>query len=1351
MTTANRLVVFSSLLLVAAWLWVNLPRLAAGQNGVLTFFLGTVFGLLILFRPKNEGEGFKLPGWGLALVGMAGLVFALVGIVIPVHQLEWLGVLCVIYAALAWALPRRYGKDLVIALVLIYWIHPLPSQLFGPLQMGMQWLSVKLSEGLLHIFNVRVWGDGFVLRTGARVFGVPEACSGMKTVVTVLFCGVGVGLLMRFRGWAMAGLLSLGVLQVLILNVIRISGIVWMGMDKPADWNDKVLHDTMGIFLLLAVALIHLDAALLRQWIARRKLRRALRDVNDEVGEDDEKIRRWPVFWRLLFAWWRVGFMVLLVAFSVLTVVFRLSPHHRVEMVRGVAEGLMTTADMDDALRAIQVGLAIEPGNDELLLDLVRIKLSQGKQEEGLRIIRRKPAANRTLQERILEAQALLELKRYDEVAVVVARFPQESLALPGVAMVLAQFNAVLDKPNQVAIHVIQAARGVGTQEGIRALFPYMASRDLWDSIREADSDLPYRYPLQGVISAEAHLRVNDIAGAADVLRRAMKDRELNPLFLNPVTRVAHEWPESEWVGRFESIFMANLAMLRPADLTLAMEGAFSVGRPDLGWVAYRRLMVIAPDDPMLVIAPAEYGRKWFDFRHEMIGVAAPGKVMVDIKPFLQLASAVVPWRDLWARIPLADELGGIITREGYQRRLKLCLNALEKMETKGSLEFRLQLLWGRVLGELGRWEEAHAKLREFEARSPRRHRDFLIAHADLYKAHSEWEPCFAVLSEYVGAEAHPPLTVWIDLANTAMSLDLGAYAMGCMEEARRDYPESEEWSLAMAGMWSFFGFQEEALFVVNGMKNLPHPSVRAKLLMETGRVVEGQKLILSESLPDYNIPKRQTELLAPAEWALEWRGGRIQDADYERERAAIKDRSIPYLKSLNGLKSAWYAQKGRGATSDIHAWESIGKDDREKALALNELGLLLMRQGRAGEAEAVISRALERKPGWSLLWRLKLVLANDASLATNVAITVRSGGGLPALTEQAAKACPLDGEIWLANLVAKVSNGVDADWVDKEVARSVADRARSPGTLVRAGDFLGRHNCTNAASVAVRAAIKNGQGLLPAYVAGITCGVRTRDYPWALACARAGAEQALEPWSFYKVIIGLKIRSGQADPDVVKALEGLAAQYPQQSVWAEQLGEIYFRKGQTDRALGVLEDALAREEGKKQALPRTYLLAAEAARREGNLPKAIKILKACRAKYPDDMNVLNNMIFTLAQDTLTVGEALGLLPELLKSKRDDFAVYDTVALVYMRSGDLAKAEEYMKKALGLVKKGDYAWLEVYLNAAEAQVRMGKYKEAKASLDLIMKSPERTPAMDSKARELQNEIAKKEREQSGWF
>lgn len=1333
MSRSRQMVLFSVFVLVTAWVWANLPRLAAGQNGVLSFFLGSLFALILIFRTKLPGEHFKLPGWSLGLIGATGTLLAIPGMIIPVHQFAWLGILIILYAALAWALPRRYGKDLILALFLIYWIHPLPSQLFGPFQLAMQSLSVKLSEGLLQALNVRVWGDDLVLRVGTKVFGVPEACSGMKTAITVLFCGMGVGLIMRFGKWALACLLTVGLIQVLLLNVIRISGMVWFGKDKPAGWDEQALHDTMGIFLLLAVGLIHLDAVLLRQWMLFRQRQKALTRANDEIGEDDEKIRRWPVFWRFVFNWWKQGVALLMVLAIALFFRLHLSPYHRAQMIRGVAQGL-STSDPETAQRAIQVALTLAPGDDDLLLDLARIKLSRGKQEEALRIIQRKPAKNRSLEERLLETRARLELKRLTEATETIALFPPESRRLPGVALVLSEFYAIMNKPSEVATYVVLAARGIGTQERIRALFPYMAARDLWESIRLSDSDLPYATTLQGLIAVEARLRVGDTTSAAHVLRRAMKNRDREAAFLNPAIRIMRDKPEREWQQLFETLFMANLKSLKAPDLSPAMDGAFAIGRPDIGWLAFTRLAAIAPGDPLLLIAPAEYGRKWFQFRHETLGTSGYGDALIDAKPFFQLAAGLSPWKELWQRIPLAGELGGLISREGYERQLKLCLEALQKVEAGQGLDMRLKLLWGRVLGELGRWDEAHEKLNDFERKSSQQHALYLIAHAELYKAQGAWEMCYETLSEYMSTEPHPPLTAWLDLAQAAMSLDLGPCAMDCMEAARRDYPESEEWTLAMAGIWSFFGFSEDALFIVNKMKHAPHPALRAKLLLATGRVMEGQKLALVENLNNVIIPKQQTELLPPAEWALEWRGGQLTDEDYALERKALKPRQTPFLRALQDIKANWYSARGQGDTSELSKWTGIGRNPREKSLSLGELTLLLLRQGRTNEATLAITRALEFQPTSGLLNRLNVLLKKDAHTA-----------------RQALSSQPLDGELWLAYLVAQLRAGATPAWSDGEARRAVDGRLYPPGTLVRAGDFLLRNTHTNAAALLARTAIKNGQGLLPADVLGVTTAIKIKDAAWALACARAGTEHALEPWPFYKIIIGLKARAGGSDSDMLRALEGLASHYPEERIWAERLGEAYFLKGQTDRALGMLEDALAREVGQKQALPRTYLLAAESARREGNIPRAIKILKSAYVRYPADLNVLNNLIFTLAQDPLYVSDALTLLPALLASQKDDFAIHDTAALAYLRAGNLAEAEKHMQKALSLVKQGNYAWLEVYLNAAEAQLRMGKLRDARESLTRVLKSPERSSIIDARARELQDELARKEREQTKWF
>ena len=781
-----------------------------------------------------------------------------------------------------------------------------------------------------------------------------------------------------------------------------------------------------------------------------------------------------------------------------------------------------------------------------------------------------------------------------------------------------------------------------------------------------------------------------------------------------------------------ERVLNDHLAAFTATELSELIEGAFKAGRPDLGWIAYTRLRAAFPGDPELVIAPAQFGTSWFTFRQKHLGLVAQGPIgAVDSRVFLGAVGNLDPWRRLWPSIPAATELETRLGADARQSRLRECLAVLESLEKRRRLEPRMEPLYAQVLGELGRWDEAHAKLNQFEKATPANRRTYVLQHAALYRGQGLWESTYEALSEYMRLDAYPPLAVRIDLANAAVALDMGPYGMGLLEDSTRFFPQSDELLQVTAVMLGYFGMAEDALFKLNRMKTTPDAGIRLRFLMATGRITEADRLAGVEHLTAVQYPRRQTELLPPAEATLRWLGGTLAEADYERERRALPQRTAVFPARLRALKDAWYRERGGGATSDPAAWEGIGRDPGEKAMALNELTLLLARQGHLREGLAVAKRAVAVQPAWSVLHRLEMVLSE----------------GAPGTVEEAYKAYPGDNELWLGALVTKVNAHKDTAGAIAMVTQAIAARDRPPATMVRAGEFMLRTNLVESACAAARDAIGRGQGLLPAYVLGLACAVKTGNRQWALQCAREGADHALEPWSFYKVMVALKTREAKPDGDTIRALEGLHAQYPDQTVWSEQLGDAYFRRGQPDHAMDVLERTLQRTERKKEpARVRTYIVAAEAARLEGDTAKSVRILEAAHRDHPKDVNVLNNLVYALAQNPATVRQAVALLPDLLKGEGAGFAVYDTAAVVALRSGDLKAAGDYANKAITLVKQGDYAWHEVYLNAAETQVESGHYREARRSLDVVRKSTERTPATETRIRELLDEIARRERE-----
>ena len=99
--------------LFAVWLALNFSRLTCDQNGTIRLFLGLLFAVLILFRPKDRDPGGgRKAGTAVVILGVAGVLLAPFGIIFNVHQLEWLGILLLFWAGLSWALPAFFARDM---------------------------------------------------------------------------------------------------------------------------------------------------------------------------------------------------------------------------------------------------------------------------------------------------------------------------------------------------------------------------------------------------------------------------------------------------------------------------------------------------------------------------------------------------------------------------------------------------------------------------------------------------------------------------------------------------------------------------------------------------------------------------------------------------------------------------------------------------------------------------------------------------------------------------------------------------------------------------------------------------------------------------------------------------------------------------------------------------------------------------------------------------------------------------------------------------------------------------------------------------------------------------------------
>ena len=226
--------------------WANDPNFSHG------FFVPLFSAYIVWQRRQRLAELAIRPSW-LGLVVMAGalsvlvvgvlgaelflsrtsLLLLLAGLVIQLLGWNWLGAM-----AFPWAF-----------LILMI---PIPAILFNQVAFPLQLLAAQMATGLLSLLGVPVLREGNVIQLASMSLEVVEACSGIRSLVSLLTLALIYGYLLEPRVWRRL-LLALAAIPIAVMaNAVRVMGTGLLGEYWNPDKAQGFFHEFSGwvIFVL---------------------------------------------------------------------------------------------------------------------------------------------------------------------------------------------------------------------------------------------------------------------------------------------------------------------------------------------------------------------------------------------------------------------------------------------------------------------------------------------------------------------------------------------------------------------------------------------------------------------------------------------------------------------------------------------------------------------------------------------------------------------------------------------------------------------------------------------------------------------------------------------------------------------------------------------------------------------------------------------------------------------------------------------------------------------------------------------------------------------------------------------
>ena len=222
-------------------------------------FLVPVFsGYLIWLRRAELRSLRPSPNWGGLLVLLTGIAALILGVVGAENFLMQSSAIVILAGLVLFHLGTKAFQSIAFALAFLIFMVPLPQIIFNAVAFPLQTLAAQNAATVLDFLGIPVLRDGNVIHLSRISLGVSEACSGIRSLISLLALAVAWGYLSLPGLAAQAALVTAAVPITIVANAGRIviTGLIaqWLGIQ----YAEGFFHSFSGfvVFLVACACLL---------------------------------------------------------------------------------------------------------------------------------------------------------------------------------------------------------------------------------------------------------------------------------------------------------------------------------------------------------------------------------------------------------------------------------------------------------------------------------------------------------------------------------------------------------------------------------------------------------------------------------------------------------------------------------------------------------------------------------------------------------------------------------------------------------------------------------------------------------------------------------------------------------------------------------------------------------------------------------------------------------------------------------------------------------------------------------------------------------------------------------------
>ncbi|MFZ0927423.1 MAG: exosortase A [Syntrophobacteraceae bacterium] len=236
--------------------WIILPDFSHG------FLVPFISLYLVWERRKKLAYPFSPSNWGLLLLA-SGLILFLFGRLAAEYFTQRLSILVVIAGIVLFLLGREHLKTIAFPLLFLVLMIPLPSVFQQEITGPMQFFASRCAAQVLELLGIPVLREGNIIHLSNASLEVAEACSGIRSMISLLTLGTLFAYFTRKILWQRLLLVFASLPIAILVNAFRVSMTAVLVQYYGEGAAEGFFHEFSGLMLFLIAAALFYGISLL--------------------------------------------------------------------------------------------------------------------------------------------------------------------------------------------------------------------------------------------------------------------------------------------------------------------------------------------------------------------------------------------------------------------------------------------------------------------------------------------------------------------------------------------------------------------------------------------------------------------------------------------------------------------------------------------------------------------------------------------------------------------------------------------------------------------------------------------------------------------------------------------------------------------------------------------------------------------------------------------------------------------------------------------------------------------------------------------------------------------------------